>query len=95
METTVTQCNNTETMTTGRCGAVYPFDQINEAGTYVCQWNGHLLRVPPDGVALGRSPTINFVGPGPLNVIKICDNPWISLSKARMLAANYDLHVNF
>ena len=95
METTTAQSSNVETWASGKCGAVYPFDQINEPGAYICQWNGHLLRVPPDGVTFGRSPMINLVGPGPLYVTKINDNPYISLTKARTLAANYDLHVNF
>lgn len=76
-------------------GAVVPFENINEPGTYICQWNGHLLRVPEDGVSAGRSPMINLIGPDPLFVTKISDNPWIALTKARILAANYDLQVNF
>ena len=77
------------------CGKVCPWDQINEPGAYVCQWSGHLLRVPEDGVTAGRSPMINIVGPDPLYVTKISDYPWIPLTKARMLASNYDLNVNF
>jgi hypothetical protein len=79
----------------GNCGKVCPWDQINEPGAYVCQWSGHLLRVPDDGVTAGRSPMINIVGPDPLYVTKISNYPWISLTKARMLASNYDLNVNF
>lgn len=76
-------------------GTTFPFDQINEPGTYICRWNGHLIRVPEDGVADGRSPLLNIVGPEPLYVTKISDNPWIPLTKARMIAANFDLAVNF
>ncbi len=46
-------------------------------------------------MSAGRSPMINLIGPDPLFVTKISDNPWIALTKARMLAANYDLQVNF
>jgi hypothetical protein len=76
-------------------GATIPFDTINEPGAYVCNWSGHLLRVPEDGVSPGRSPLINIIGPDPLTVTKISDNPYITITKAKLLASNYDLNVNF
>jgi hypothetical protein len=79
----------------GTCGKTFAWDQLNEPGTYVCQWTGHLLRVPEDGVTAGRSPMVNIIGTEPLFVTKISDNPWITLTKARMLASNFDLNVNF
>ncbi len=72
-----------------------PFENINEPGCYVCNWSGHLLRVPDDGVAPGRSPLINVIGTETLYVTKISDNPFIPLTKARMMASNYDINVNF
>ena len=95
MTTTNTAPNTTQQHQTTNWGTVYPFENVNEPGAYICQWNGHLLRVPEDGVSTGRSPMINIVGPEPLYVTKISDNPWITLTKARMMAANYDLYVNF
>ena len=71
------------------------FDHIDAPGCYICEWSGHLMRVPPDGVAPGRSPLLNMVGCEPLFVTKICENPYIPVTKARVLAANYDLSVNF
>ncbi len=76
-------------------GIQIPFDAINQPGCYVCNWSGHLLRVPEDGVAPGRSPLINIVGQQPLFVTKISVNPFIPVTKARMLASNCDLAVNF
>ena len=76
-------------------GTTVPFDAINEPGCYVCNWTGHMLRVPEDGVAPGRSPLLNIVGREALFVTKISDNPYIPLTKARMLAANWDVAVNF
>jgi hypothetical protein len=76
-------------------GTTIPFEAINAPGTYICNWSGHLLRVPEDGVAPGRSPMINIVGPEPLTVTKISDNPFVTLTKARLLASNWDLNVNF
>ncbi len=71
------------------------FHSINEPGTYVCNWSGHLLRVPEDGIKIGRSPLISMSANEQLYVTKISDNPFIEISKARLLAAEYDLPVNF
>jgi hypothetical protein len=95
MSTATASNPSTPTYKTSNCGTVFPFDNINEPGTYICQWSGHLLRVPEDGVMNGRSPMLNIIGAEPLYVTKICENPWITISKARLLASNYDLHVNF
>ncbi len=76
-------------------GTTVPFASVCEPGCYVCCWSGHLLRVPEDGVAPGRSPLINMVGPEPLFVIKISDNPFIPVTKAKLLACNADCNVNF
>ena len=83
--------------TYGACctGTTIPFDGINEPGCYVCNWSGHLLRVPPDGVAPGRSPLLNIIGCETLFVTKLHEDPYIPVTKARMLAANWDLAVNF
>jgi hypothetical protein len=76
-------------------GTQVPFEAINEPGCYVCNWSGHLLRIPEDGVKPGRSPLVNISGTEPLFVTKISGNPYIPLSKARMLAADCDVVVNF
>ena len=90
-QTTTTYQNESNTYT----GSVIPFENINEPGCYVCNWSGHLLRVPQDGVAPGRSPVINIVGMEPLFVTKLSDNPYIPLTKARLVASNLDCSVNF
>ncbi len=77
------------------CGTTVPFESIQEPGCYVCNWSGHLMRVPDDGVAPGRSPLINIVGPEPLFVTKLSDNPYITMTKARLIACNLDCSVNF
>lgn len=91
--------SSTETYTqaesTGCLGTQVPFDSINQPGCYICNWSGHLLRVPEDGVAPGRSPLINIVGQKPLFVTLISSNPFIPLTKARILASNCDVAVNF
>lgn len=77
------------------CGQTIPFDSISAPGAYICNWSGHLLRVPEDGVTAGRSPMLNIVGGEPLFVTKISDNPYLTLTKARLLASNHDINVNF
>lgn len=93
---TITQNNvqSTSTFATN-CGTTVPFDSIQEPGAYICCWSGHLLRVPEDGIAPGRSPLVNMVGCEPLWVTKIHDNPFLTVTKARLIASNYDLPVNF
>ena len=92
--TSATQCNTNTTNAT--CvGTTIPFDGINEPGCYLCNWSGHLVRVPQDGVAPGRSPLVNIVGTEQLFVTKISENPFITLTKARLIAANFDCAVNF
>jgi hypothetical protein len=78
----------------GQCPTI-PFEQINEPGCYICNWSGHLLRVPDDGVAHGRSPLVNIIGNEPLFVTKLSTDPYIPVTKARLLASNYDVWVNF
>ena len=92
--TNATQQNTTFDQNTSM-GTRVNFDCIQEPGCYVCNWSGHLLRVPEDGVAPGRSPLVNIIGTEPLYVTKISDNPFIPLTKARMVACNWDINVNF
>ena len=76
-------------------GARVPFDVIREPGTYVCDWSGHLLRVPGDGLEAARRPGFNMVGPEPLFATKISENPYVAVKQARTLATGLDLNVNF
>ena len=85
----------TQAESTGFQGTQIPFEAINEPGCYICNWSGHLLRVPEDGVAPGRSPLLTILGHQPLFVTKLCDNPFVPVTKARLLAANGDVAVNF
>lgn len=76
-------------------GAQVPFDDINEPGTYLSNWTGHLIRIPEDGFKYGRSPLIEIRGKEPFFVTKLSDDPYMTITKARMLAADLDLGVNF
>jgi hypothetical protein len=94
-ETPQSYQNYSEKGGTSHVGTTWPFGAINEPGTYICNWSGHLLRIPEDAVSPGRSPKIDMVGPEPLRVTKISDNPYITLTKAKLTASNFDLNVNF
>ncbi len=78
-----------------RAGAAVPFDAITSAGAYVCNWSGHLLRVPEHSLLPGGPLALNLVGGEPLTVTKISDDPDLPLSKARGLAQSYGVSVGF
>ncbi len=76
-------------------GNISAFDKITESGSYVCNWSGHLLRVPEDAVKPGRSPVIDMRAREQLFVTKLSADPFISLTKARITASDLDQEVNF
>jgi hypothetical protein len=84
-----------ETSESEGIGTQLPFEAIQEPGCYICNWSGHLLRVPDDAVAQGRSPLMMIRGKEPLFVTKISDDPFVQVSKARIRAADKDVCVNF
>jgi len=71
------------------------FGEVDAPGLYVENRTGTLLRIPDDGIAPGRSPVIQAVARHPWVVTRISEDPYLSLTKARMIAANLDLDVNF
>ena len=76
-------------------GAQIPFDCINEPGCYLANWSGHLFRIPEDAYKTGRSPLMEILGKEKMFVTKLSGDPFITLTKARMIAADLDLPVNF
>ncbi len=71
------------------------FQDLNSPGAYVCNETGCLFRIPEDGLVTGRSPLIEIVSKSPTMMTKISDDPWLPISKARQLAADADLYINF
>ena len=71
------------------------FGNIEDPGSYVVHQTGSLMRIPEDALSAGRSPKMEIVGNDPLTVTKISDNPYLPLGKARLVAADLDLQVNF
>ena len=76
-------------------GSTTPFDQLESHGCYIWRSTGDLIRVPDDALAPERSPKIDVVSKDPCLVTKISSDPYLALSKARSIAADMDLPVNF
>ncbi len=76
-------------------GAKSAFECLNEQGTYLSDWSGHLIRVPADAIKPGRSPVIEILGKESMVVTKLSNDPFIGLTKARLIAADLDLPVAF
>ena len=91
------------TVTAGVCagaretslGASIPIDSIADAGTYICNWSGHLLRVRGGAPGATCRPLFNMVGPEPLFVTKISENPDEPVNRARRLATQLAPRANF
>jgi len=71
------------------------FDQIDSPGVYIENRRGVLLRIPPDALIPGRSPAIEVLSDEPWLVTKISEDPYLPLTKARMIAADMDLRIHF
>ena len=69
---------------------------ISEIGTYVCHWNGDLLRVTEHGIPQEKPPVLPQYSPDqPLRTTKVSDDPFVRISHARLAAMNYELDVSF
>ncbi len=85
----------TATPVRSRMGTTVPFDTINSPGAYVCNWSGHLMRVPERTLGPGDTLWLNIVGSEPLTVTKISDDPGVTLTEARNLATALGLRTGF
>ncbi len=81
--------------TSPRIGAAVPLDTISSPGAYICNWSGHLLRVPPRSLVSEGMLAVNIIGGEPLTVTKISENPDVPLPQARGLAWTFGLSVGF
>lgn len=88
---------NAPTATTEKTavGVRMPLDAIGQPGCYVCDWSGHLLRVPLDRVRHSAAPLLNVFGHEPLFVTKISEDPELNVSEAKKIAAELKLAVSF
>jgi hypothetical protein len=76
-------------------GSQFRFDALDTPGCYVSNWSGHLIRVPEDALKQGNSPMIEVRGREPMIVTKLSNDPYLTISKARMIAADLDVSVEF
>ena len=76
-------------------GSQLLFDNVNEPGAYLSNWSGHLIRVPEEAIQPGHSPLVSIRGRDPMTVTKLSEDPYVCISKARLIAADLDLNVNF
>lgn len=90
--TVASQCRPTSRPQTG---VTVPFDTISSPGAYICNWSGHLLRIPARTIPPGQSLRLNIIGTAPLTVTKISDDPDVPLTEARTLASGLGARPGF
>lgn len=71
------------------------WDDLDTPGFYVSRSTGNGYRVPAEALIKGASPVIEQVSAKPSRLVRISDNPFIPLIKARNLAANCNIQPNF
>ena len=71
------------------------WDDLESPGFYLSRATGNGYRVPAEALIKGASPVIEQVSAQPSRMMKLSDNPFIPLIKARNLAANYNIEPNF
>jgi hypothetical protein len=72
-----------------------PWNHITQPGAYVFLDTGDLVRVPKEALALGHSPIVTLTSRHARMVARITSDPYVPVNKARQLAADADLPVNF
>lgn len=76
-------------------GVSLPLDALKEPGTYVCNWSGHLLRVPEADRGTNRFSATDGRRPASWTVTRISADPRISRHEARSLADGLGLSTSF
>jgi hypothetical protein len=71
------------------------WDDLETPGFYVSRATGNGYRVPAEALIKGASPVIEQVSTQPSRLVKVSDNPFVPLIKARNLAANCNIDPNF
>lgn len=85
-------------ITERKIGAAHPevsWEDLETPGFYVSRTTGNGYRVPAEALIKGASPVIEQVSAQPSRLVKLSDNPFIPLIKARNLAANHNIEPNF
>ena len=77
-----------------QASVVVKFNELNEPGCYI-DARGNLVRVPEEALKAQHSPLITIVTKDDDRLTKISGNTYEPVGKARLIAANADLAVNF
>ena len=72
-----------------------PLGDVTEPGAYVCRESGDLVRIAPTGAASDSSELIERQEAEPVYVVRIHPDPFVAISRARVLAANLDVEISF
>ena len=73
----------------------HPLGDVTEPGAYVCRESGDLVRIAPTGAAWDSSELIETQEAEPVYVVRIHPDPFVTISRARVLAANLDVEISF
>lgn len=71
------------------------WESIHEPGCYVAIGSGDLYRIPKEALMAGASPIIHKVSINATRYVQLSPDPSLTLSQARMLAADLDVKPNF
>ena len=85
-------------ITERKISAAHPevsWEDLETPGFYISRTTGNGYRVPAEALIKGASPVIGQVSAQPSRLVKLSDNPFIPLIKARNLAANHNIEPNF
>jgi hypothetical protein len=76
-------------------GVTVPVGALDQPGTYICNWSGHLLRVPATDQGLGCFAALGHLNGAPWTVTRISPDPQLSRVEAKALAGTLGLETNF
>lgn len=71
------------------------WESIHEPGCYVAIGTGDLYRIPKEALVAGASPIIHKVSTNATRYVQLSADPSLTLSQARMMAADLDVKPNF
>ena len=71
------------------------WEELTQPGAYVEVGTGDLFRVPQEALAQGASPIITKVSHGEPRLVRVSDNPALSLLEARIIALDHNIEPNF
>lgn len=71
------------------------WDQLDSPGAYVELETGDLYRVPQEAVVQGASPIIQKVSHTTARLVRVSEDPYCPILRARVVAANNNIEPNF